>query len=73
MDLCVCHASLSVLVNDSPTRDFHMGKGLRQGDPLSPFLFTLVTEGLSKIVKQVVSNGIFKGFNLNENLGFELL
>lgn len=73
IDSCVCNASLSVLVNGSPTHDFPIGKDLRQGDPFSLFLFTLVTEGLAKIVKQVVSIGAFKGFNLNENLGFELL
>jgi hypothetical protein len=32
---CVIHSSMSVLVNGSPTNEFHVGKGLRQGDPLS--------------------------------------
>ncbi|XP_068477366.1 uncharacterized protein [Phaseolus vulgaris] len=39
-------ASVSVLVNGSPTREFTPRKGLRQDDPLAPFLFLLVAEGL---------------------------
>lgn len=46
MEACVFNSSMSILVNGSPSRDFKVERGLRQGDPQSPFLFTLVTEGL---------------------------
>nr|GEW73535.1 putative RNA-directed DNA polymerase, eukaryota, reverse transcriptase zinc-binding domain protein [Tanacetum cinerariifolium] len=41
---CFHSARSSVLVNGSPTDEFELHRGLRQGDPLSPFLFILAME-----------------------------
>jgi len=49
-----------MLVNGSPTEEFKPSKGLRQGDPLPPFLFFIVAEGLSGIVRQVVDKNLLK-------------
>jgi len=51
---CLESASVSILVNGSPTMEFKLGKGLRLGDPLASFLFLAVTEGLAGVVRQAV-------------------
>ncbi|XP_016195526.1 uncharacterized protein LOC107636539 [Arachis ipaensis] len=53
---CVSTASMSVLINGSPTKPFKMERGLRQGDPLSPFLFVLVVDVLHRMVGEAIRN-----------------
>ncbi|CAK8536223.1 unnamed protein product [Lathyrus sativus] len=64
---------MSVLVNGSPTKDFQVLGGLRQGDPLSPFLFSIVAEGFSTLVKRATGFGMLKRFEVNEATSYNLL
>ncbi|PNX66288.1 ribonuclease H [Trifolium pratense] len=73
MRACVFESSMSILVNGSPTADFKVGRGLRQGDPLSPFLFLIVVEGLAGLMRKAVEIGRFKGYRVNEDIQFQIL
>lgn len=55
----VTSAHASALVNGSPSGDFHLERGLWQADPLSPFLFLLIAEGLNILTSRAVENGSF--------------
>jgi len=59
---CIRTATASVLVNGSPTDEFSLGRGLRQGDPLSPFLFMLAAEGFNVLMDSLVANNLFSGY-----------
>jgi len=61
---CVGTATASVLVNGSPTDEFTLHKGLRQGDPLSPFMFLIAAEGLHILMKAMVDNHLFTGYSV---------
>ncbi|GKV15204.1 hypothetical protein SLEP1_g26006 [Rubroshorea leprosula] len=63
---CLSTARISVLVNGSPTKEFEMGKGLRQGDPLSPFLFLMIAEGLQGLVKRAVKEEMLHGIEIGK-------
>jgi len=54
-------ATASVLVNGCPTDEFPIERGLRQGGPLSPFLFLLAAEGLNILMPAVVRAQLFNG------------
>lgn len=61
---CLRSASMSILVNGSPTEEFKLEKGVRQGDPLSPFPYISAAEGLNAMMGEAVSKDIFRGIRV---------
>ncbi|XP_071700296.1 uncharacterized protein [Rutidosis leptorrhynchoides] len=61
---CLSSASISVLINGSPTNEFNISRGVRQGDPLSPFLFIIAAEGLNILTKAATNSGLFRGVEI---------
>ena len=51
---CISTPTFSILINGSLTSFFGSSRGLRQGDPLSPYLFVLVMEALSLMIDKAV-------------------
>ncbi|GJX45828.1 RNA-directed DNA polymerase, eukaryota [Tanacetum coccineum] len=60
--------AFALVINGSPTEEFQFSKGLKQGDPLSPFLFILIMESLHLSFQRVVDAGMFKGFKLGTSV-----
>jgi hypothetical protein len=61
---CVLGGFMSILVNGSTTEEICIHRGLKQGDPLAPFLFLLVAEGFSSLMRNAVDRNLFEGFDL---------
>ena len=49
---CVTTTNFAVFINGTPSKTFKVTQGIRQGCPLSPYLFLLIIEGLSLLIAQ---------------------
>ncbi|KAA3467625.1 reverse transcriptase [Gossypium australe] len=58
---CISTVSYSVITNGGRGSNFKPARGLRQGDPLNPFLFLICSEGLSSLMRLAKVEGLIKG------------
>lgn len=62
--ICIFSPSFSILINGSPFGLFSPARGLRQGNPLSPFLFILGSEVFSRLLVHTESQDFLKGLKI---------
>ena len=64
---CISTVSYSILVNGESKGIINLSRGLRQGDPLSSFLFFFCAEGLNAILRKLAREGEIECFSLCRN------
>ena len=64
---CLSTVSFVVLMNENAKGWVKSSRGLRQGDPLSPFLFTLVVDVLSRMLLRAKERNSLEGFRVGRN------
>ena len=64
---CLSTVSFVVLMNGNAKGRVKAYRGLRQGDPLSPFLFTIVADVLSRMLLRAEERNVFEGFRVGRN------
>ena len=64
---CLSSVSYAILVNGNAKGWVKAYRGLRQGDPLSPFLFTIVANVLSRMILRAKERSLLEGFRVGKN------
>jgi hypothetical protein len=70
--MCISMVRFFVLLNGTLAGFFNSLRGIRQGDHLSPLLFLLVIEVLSRLLKRTEEGGFIRGFQVGASLGDSL-
>lgn len=64
---CLNSVNFSILLNGSIARSIKPSRGLRQGDPLSPFLFILGSKVFTCLLRREEDKGVFNGIKVDRN------
>ena len=64
MLMCNSTVSYSMLINGEAKGNIGPSRGLRQGDPISPYLFLLCAEGLSAMLRKEEEHGNIRGISV---------
>ncbi|XP_026445199.1 uncharacterized protein LOC113345732 [Papaver somniferum] len=62
VEQCISTSKISILLNGSPTEEFYHTRGIRQGDSLSPYMFIIAMEFLSRLLTNAANNHVISGF-----------
>jgi hypothetical protein len=58
---CISSVEFSLLINGQQSEKFYPSRGLRQGDPLSPYLFIICAEAMSNLLFEAEQTGWLPG------------
>ncbi|XP_026419571.1 uncharacterized protein LOC113315517 [Papaver somniferum] len=64
LKLCISSVSFQVLFNGAPNEVFYPSRGILQGNPLSPYIFIIYMEVLSRIINQGIETKQIFGFRI---------
>jgi hypothetical protein len=61
---CVKTVNFSILINGKPFKQFNLQRGLRQGDPLSPYLFIICANVFSNLISKAQQGQTIHGVKI---------
>jgi hypothetical protein len=64
---CISTINFTLLLNGCKSGSFSPSRGVRQGDPLSPYLYILCSEILARMINREVAAGSIKGVKVETN------
>ncbi|XP_050238375.1 uncharacterized protein LOC126687864 [Mercurialis annua] len=63
---CISSVSFSFLINGQVKGFIKPSRGIRQGDPISPYLFLLCAEGLSALIRRAIQRNVIHGAKVSK-------